>query len=210
MSDIKLTFINESNDSNNSDVVFFQKNEAPNFEDIAIAWKVIKRCATGWKHKFVYPYMAQVSASDAWGNEIIEPLVSNLGESYQVIHGTSGDELVFCPSKSRATPGSEIQIHNELEQGAISAQILKDNRLLAQKTGVSPGQKAAFQFSPTLWVGVVSELEEGDTISSAIVSSITTKLALKGVVSAEIVMTGGGTGTKATPFRFSLRNVEFD
>ena len=73
MTDIKLTFINESNDANNSSVVLFQKNEKPNFRDVATAWKVIKNCATGWKHRFIYPSNTMVSASDSWGNEIVNP-----------------------------------------------------------------------------------------------------------------------------------------
>lgn len=207
MSDVKLTFINESNDQNNSSVVFFQKNDLPNYEDIAIAWKVINNCATGWKHKFVFPTSASVSASDAWGNEIIDPLSANLGDSYSVFKGSSGDEMAYNASKSRTTPAKEIQIHNDLEEGSIDAQIYKADKLLASKTGVSPGQKAAFQLNQYLWVGVVSQLEEGETINSAIVSSITTKLGLSGIQSADVVMTGGGTGVNALPFNFELRNI---
>jgi|GEM_PF-5257396 len=38
MNSIKLNFINHSNDTNNSSVVIFQKNEATSFEELAVAF----------------------------------------------------------------------------------------------------------------------------------------------------------------------------
>lgn len=55
MSDIKLNFINNSNDKNNSDVVIFQKNVATDYDELAIAWKVIENCGMNNNHPFTYP-----------------------------------------------------------------------------------------------------------------------------------------------------------
>ncbi|MCL3781102.1 hypothetical protein EMN47_12000 [Prolixibacteraceae bacterium JC049] len=206
MTDIKLNFINESNDQNNSEIVFFQKNVATDFDELAVAWKVIKNCATGWHHEFVYPMGMEVSAEDSWGNEIIKPMKASNGQLFHVYQDSSGDQLAYYgPGASR----KEVQLRNDLVRGAINANIYKGGKLLARKTGISPAQKAAFQFKPTLWVGVVSQVEEGEVMNSAIMSDINTELGLLGVASADIVMTGGGTGPNASKFQFTLENVKY-
>lgn len=52
MNTVKLNFINRSNDQNNSSVVIFQKNTAGDFDEIAVAWKIMENCAQGWEHTF--------------------------------------------------------------------------------------------------------------------------------------------------------------
>lgn len=206
MSNIKLNFINESNDQNNSEVVIFQKNVATSFDELAVAWKVIKNCATGWHHKFEFPMVMEISAADSDGNEIIQPLKANNGQMFHVFRDSSGDQLSFFgPGASR----KEVQLRNDLVKGAITANIFKDGKLLATKTGIAPAQKAVFEFKPTLWIGVVSQIEEGDVMNSAIISDINTELSLLGVASADIVMTGGGNGPNASQFQFSLENIKY-
>ncbi|MEW7277901.1 hypothetical protein ABW636_04845 [Aquimarina sp. 2201CG1-2-11] len=207
MSSIKLNFINESNDLNNSEVVFFQKNVGTNFDELSVAWKVIKNCATGWHHPFEYPMEMKVSASDSWGNEISKPIVANNGQLFHVYEDQSGNQLSY---DSPGTSRKEVQLRNDLIKGSIDAKIYKSGKLLAVKTGVSPSQKAVFQFKPTLWVGVVSQIEEGEIMNSAVMSDINTELGLLGLKSADIVMTGGGTGVNATKFQFSLENVVYE
>ena len=65
---IQLNFINKSNDTNNSEVVIFQKNVATNFDELAVAWLVIKYCGPGDNHPFTFPMSMQVGASDSYGN----------------------------------------------------------------------------------------------------------------------------------------------
>ncbi len=204
--DVKLNFINESNDQNNSEVVFFQKNVATDFDDIAVAWKVIKNCATGWHHNFELPMEMKVSAADSWGNEIISPIPAYKGQIFHVYKDASGDQLAyFGPSASR----TEVHLRNDLFNGSITANIYKGGKLLAAKTSVSPEQKAVFQFKPTLWVGVVSQIQEGQKMNSVIISDINTELGILGVASADIVMTGGGVGPNATDFQFALENIVY-
>lgn len=205
-SDIKLNFINESNDQNNSEVVFFQKNIGTDFDELAVAWKVIENCATGWHHTFTYPMEMRISAADSWGNEIIDPVVATNGQLFHVYSDPSGNQLTYYgPGASR----NEVQLRNDLGKGSIDAKIYKGGKLLAIKTGISPEQKAVFQFKPTLWVGVVSQVEEGQVMNSAILSDVNTELGLLGVASADIVMSGGGVGKGATKFQFKLENIVY-
>ena len=201
--DIQLNFINQSNDQNNSDVVIFQKNVATDFEEVAVAWTVIQNCGRGDNHPFTYPMASAIGYADSYGN-YTPHLPAEPGQLFSAVLTASGDSIQF--SGSGNSP-SEIELLNALPKGAITAQIYKDNRLLAAKTGVAPQQKAVFQFKPTIWIGVVSEVEQGQVMNSAILSDINTEISLLGIASADIVMTGGGPGPQSTPFEFSLQNV---
>jgi len=205
MPDIKLNFINNSNDRNNSRIVVFQKNEATDYEELAIAWKVIEYCGQGWNHPFTYPMTMFVSASDSWGNFSPQKTAGN-GQQFQVVEDQSGDILKYAGA---ASSPNEVEVLNALQLGSVDANVYKDGRLLAAKTGIAPGQKAVFEFKPTLWIGVASQIEEGQVMSSAVLSNINTQLSLFGIKSADIVMSGGGPGPTSTPFQFTLQNIVY-
>ncbi|EDT04283.1 conserved hypothetical protein [Burkholderia ambifaria IOP40-10] len=200
---INLNFVNLSNDVNNSQIVIFQKNVSTDFDELAIAWKVITNCGRGDNHPFVFPMLTTVSASDADGNYMPQKRADN-GQLFNVSRSTSGNVLALA---GPAPTSREIQLRNDLSQGAITASVFKDNRLLAHKTGIVPGQKAVFEFKPTLWIGTASQIEQGAVMNSAVLSDINTELSLLGIKSADIVMTGGGGGTTATAYQFRLANV---
>jgi len=203
--DIQLNFINSSNDVNNSEVVIFQKNLAAGAHALAVAWQVIRNCGQGDNHPFVYPLAMMVGAGDSWGN-FTPRLAAQNGQVFAMSQTTSGDELGYY---GPATSAVEVQVLNALPQGAISAGVYKAGKLLATRTGIAPQQKAAFRFEPTIWIGAVSQVVEGSVMNSAIVSSIHTELSLLGIASADIVMTGGGPGPKATPLEFTFENIVY-
>jgi hypothetical protein len=204
--DIQLNFINQSADASQSQIVIFQKNVSSGFNELSVAWKVIQYCGHGDNHPFVYPMGMQVSSSDSYGN-FTPQLNAQPGDAFQVALTSSGDTLskLLVPS----TYPTEVQVQNNLAQGAIGASIYKDGRLLATKTSVAPGQMAAFEFEPTIWIGAVSEIVQGQVMNSAVVEQVNTELSLLGIGSADIVMTGGGPGQYAQPFAFSLQNIRW-
>lgn len=203
MDAIKLNFINRSNDMNNSRILLFQKNVSTDFDSLSVAWRVIENCGTNCNHPFKFPMAFAVDTRDSNGNFTPDMHAVN-GQLFAVKLDKSGNVLDLV---GPAPSPNDIQIRNDLRSGSIGANIYKDGRLLATKLCVSPGQKATFQFKPSLWIGVASEVMEGDTISSAILSDINTELDLFGIGSADIVMTGGGCGVGSQPFRFRLENV---
>jgi hypothetical protein len=202
-SNIKLNFVNLSNDLNNSKIVIFQKNEAPGYAEIAVAWQVIQNCGTGDNHPFNYPLNMFVSASDSYGNFTSQKLAYP-GDSFSMLLNPSGDQLVKTGASNYVT---EVDIKNQLPAGSINANIYKSGKLLATKTNVVPGQMAAFVFKPLIYVAVVSEVEEGETLDSALVSQVNTSFSLLGIASADIVMSGGGSGIDSKPYSFTLHNV---
>jgi hypothetical protein len=201
--DIQLNFINNSNDVNNSEIVIFQKNVATDFDEVAIAWTVIKNCGQGENHPFTYSQQVQISSSDAWGN-FTRRLDAPPGTAFSVVMDQSGDTLRVS---GQASSASEIELLNGLEQGAVGAYVYRSGRVIAAKTGIAPGQKAVFQFKPIIWVGIVSETQEGESMNSAVISAVNTELTLLGLASADIVLTGGGAGPHATAFQFNLENI---
>ncbi len=202
--DIKLNFINRSNDANNSQIVIFQKNVGTNFDELAVAWQVIENCGIYDNHPFVFPMAMSIGASDSWGNHTPQIGADN-GNMYHVELSNSGNTL-----SRQGTDGSskEVQVRNDLKKGAINAGIYKGGKLLALKTSIAPGQKAVFEFKPTIWIGVASQVTQGAVMNSAILSDVNTELSLLGIASADIVLSGGGPGQGSVPFTFKLENVK--
>ncbi|MBR7801355.1 hypothetical protein [Undibacterium fentianense] len=200
---IQLNFINLSNDQNNSDVLIFAKNIADIENANHIAWTVIKNCGQGDSHPFVYPIDSSIGASDSWGNYTPQFPV-NQGEAFEMVLTKSGDQLRTVGVTHNP---NAIELLNNLNRGAINAYVYKSGRLFASKSNLAPGQKAVFQFNPTIWIGVASQVEQGEVLNSAIISEINTEISLFGIRSADIVMTGGGSGPDAKEFQFMLQNV---
>lgn len=203
--DIELRLINNSIDVNTPTVVIFQKNIADPTGDTIVAWKVIENCATGWSHPFKFSLDLEVGAGDSWGN-YTQAIPAYDGQAFEMVDTDAGHELVL--SNNTAVNATEIEIWNKLEQGSLDAVVFRNSRVLARKAGISPGEKAVFEFYPKIWIGIVSQIEEGEVMNSTIVSSITTELSLLGVQSADIVMNGGGYGPEAAPITFHLENVQ--
>jgi hypothetical protein len=205
MADVKLNLIDHSNDQNNSEIVIFSKNVATSFEETAVAWIVVKNLGQGSHHPFVYPEQTDVAASDSWGNYTPQYAAAP-GDAFQMIRMVSGNEL---QADGKSVSPEEIEIKNHLPTGSINALIYKDGKLFAHKTGIAPGQKAVFQFNPTIYIGVVSQMDQGQVMDAAILSDINTQISLLGITAADIVMTGGGAGANAEPFAFTLANVVY-
>ncbi|TCP26733.1 hypothetical protein EV195_10271 [Tenacibaculum skagerrakense] len=201
---IKLNLINKSNDTNNSNIVIFQKNVASDYDETAVAWKVIKNFDKLDNHSFMFPVDFEISVSDSYGNYTNFNKATN-GQTFGVTKDYSGDvlNLLSEPTKDK----NQVEIQNNLTSGAVNANCYKDGKLLAVKTGISPGQKAFFEFHPRIYIGLISQIEEGDIINSAILSEINTVINLFGISGADIVMTGGGSGKKSSSFNFVLENI---
>jgi hypothetical protein len=103
--------------------------------------------------------------------------------------------------------GAEIEVVNRMTRGAVNVNAFSAGKLIAAKWAVAPAQKAVFRFTPVLWIGAASQVQEGRALSSAVLSSDNTMLPLAGIAAADIVMTGGGGGADAQPFGFALENV---
>ena len=102
----------------------------------------------------------------------------------------------------------QVELENNLSTGAISAEIYRDGKLCASQRNLAPSSKAAFQFNSNIYIGAAVQIVEGQTIETAVMSQINTEINLFGISSADIVMTGGGSGAQAKPLTFSLENIQ--
>lgn len=132
--DVKLKITNNSKDATNSKNLIFEKNVATNFDELAIAWKVIEYCGQGDNHPFTFPIGLQVSASDSYGNYTPQPAPQN-GQLFQMSPTSSGYRLVPADN---GTSSKEVLVLNKLPKGAINANIYMDGKLLAIKTSIEP------------------------------------------------------------------------
>ena len=201
----KLNFINKTENQNNFDVLFFQKNIALDNDENAVAWKVIKNCTAGSNHLFTFPREILVSVSDSLETEIITPTLALDGQILRIYKDNSGYQLSSYDSGAK---GKDIEIRNELISESINIKIYKDGRVLSVKVGVLIEQKAIFQFNSNLWLGVVHGFQEGQVLNSAIRSRINTELNLSGIASADIVMTDMGPGARSI-YVFDLENIVY-
>jgi len=206
MNSTRLNFINRSNDRSNSRVVIFQKAEKTTFDELTIAWKVIQNCGQGDYHPFVYEYNMQITSGDSYGN-FTTPMTAYPGDRFDMILDPSGD--ILQKSSTPAASPSAVEVYNGLSKGSLSANIYRSGMLLASKSVVAPGQKAVFDFKPSIYIGVASEVEQGQTMDSAVLSEINKQIYLTGIASADLVMTGGGSGVNSSPFQFALSNVVY-
>ena len=200
---IILKFINKSNDRNNSDVVIFQKPTNPDYNMETIAWKVIKNCGTGDYHPFEYDFNLQINAADSWGN-YTQFFDAEPGDLLKMIIDDSGDVLEL--NKGKSTNPDEIQVVNKLGTGSIDACCYRSNKLLCKKSNIVPGEEAIFEFHPKIYIGIISDIDEGEIMNSAIVNEINTELSLLGLKGADLTMRGGGSGDTSLPYTFSLEN----
>jgi hypothetical protein len=201
--DIRLKVINRSDGGHQNEIVLFQKDVLANLDEFPLAWKVIRYCGRDCYHPFVYPTGFEVATSDEYGNYSQRVPVVN-GQVVTVTATPSGRRLGPCVDSSYS---AEVQVVNAQARGSVNVNIFKAGLLLACKTAVAPGQKAVFQFKPTLWIGVASQIEQSSAVNSAVIQSVNTELSLLGIASADIVMTGGGSSSNAGPFVFTLENV---
>ncbi|MFZ6654123.1 hypothetical protein [Undibacterium sp. TJN19] len=202
---IHLKLINLSDDSN-THVVIFQKNVASNVDANVIAWKVIIKEGPRDNHHrpFSFSMSMAVSVSDAWGN-YTRQLGAYAGRLYS--YGEAPGHYDYLHYIGPASVSSEVQVRNGKPNGAINAVIYRAGQRLAVHHSIAPGQTAAFEFKPSIWIGVASQVQEGQVMDPAIVASIDTELSLLDIVSADIIMKGGGSGASFQPFTFSLENI---
>jgi len=207
MSVINLTFRNNSQDIKSNTVVMFHKNTDASPNQEAIAWKVIEHCPIDGFHPFLYPLTQQISLIDAWGNFSAMQDANN-GDVFSVTAAQGSTGTILAKTHEIGDPNM-ITVRNDLAIGSIDIVIFKDKRQLAISTGVTPGAESVFKLKPSLFIGTCTDVMEGDVMNSHTVQSILTQISLLGLKSADISMSGGGTGPQATALAFALQAPQY-
>jgi hypothetical protein len=203
---IKLRFINSSQRGGNTSVVIFQKNLAIASGSSVCAWKVIRNCRQNWYHPFIYSTGLEIGISDDFGN-FSPRLPAPDGSAFMIKPTILGRELRSSPLQEGAGSNlKKVQVRNRMPRGAFHAHVWRSSRLLAMRTNIAPLQTTVFEFSPELRIATFTGvIEEGQIMDAA--SYINTPLSLLGIVSADIVMTDGGSEGTTQSYTFNLANI---
>ncbi|KQV46355.1 hypothetical protein [Massilia sp. Root335] len=201
--DIKLDFRNRCRARHAPTVVIFQVDD-DDPEALAVAWKVIRNCAPGWHHPFVFSTEPEINVSDRYGNHLPRHAAAN-GMVFDLTPLVCGRRLARdrMPGKS-----DEIVLRNRLAHGGVDVNLYSNGLLLARKSQVGPGRQATFRFGSTLCIGVVHHQAEGRTFAPDAVLTECVDVPLRGIASADLVLElddeRGGDGPA---YRFIVENV---
>ncbi len=168
---VKITYVNESANQDLPKVFRFLKNMVPTFDALrdGVAWRVIQDVGQGSSCRFEYPIETGVRAS--WNNNTCRTalLSSVIGGRYAVADDETG---ITITTDGDAGNTRSIDVVNDIKvEGGISADLYKDGKLMMRKNVVAYGQKATFVLHPKLYVGLASEIQEGELLSSAVLDS---------------------------------------
>lgn len=210
--DIQLNFINRSADAGNNTVVFHQKNEADPFSWSTLAWRVIKNSELNGRFSFPYSPIMEISVSDVWGNVTLIT-EAQPGKVYEIVEDYRGGAFRLSDRRIMGHP-STVEMWNMQKHSVLNLNCHRNGNILATKDSVGPRESAAFQFESSIFVAVLPEtedeiiIEDGVEIDSEFLLPLSTELHLGHIESADIIMTGGGSGPNAEPFQFSLENIQ--
>lgn len=197
--DIKLNFLNLCEEQPTPTAMLFQPGAGG---AATVAWKVIRNCASGWRHPFVFSGVPTIDLCDAFGNHLA-PLVASNGSAFALTP-------LFCGRKLGALPGGaggdHIIVRNNMPTGAYRANLYSAGALLASER-LGPGMQAVFHFQPTLWIGVVPGASEGSVIDVAVACPAAVQFSLRGLASADLVMRDDDPPDGNPAYRFTLENV---
>jgi hypothetical protein len=167
----KICYVNKSANKDLPQVFIFAQNEISNFDSIEgeVAWKVIKNIGRGSRSTFYYSPEYWVQASWDNGSNSTAQIPAKLGGKYQVIQDTTG--IVLKPNGD-ASDAKTIEVANAIEvTNGVAAQYCNNGKLMFEKSQVGYDQSAVFKPSSVIYFGLASEVTEGSSLQSAVISS---------------------------------------
>jgi hypothetical protein len=164
--EVKVTYINESDNHDNPQIVVFTKNMIPTSDPVedVIAWIILRDIGKGSSSTFVFPIETSVQATWEECNKT-RMLESEIGRQYTVEKDDTGIVLV---AGGNATDPKVIEVNNNVNVfGGIEAQLFKGGKVVMTKHIAGSGQKASFVLHPKLYWGIASKITEGQPLNSA-------------------------------------------
>lgn len=159
MSDININFINKSSDTNNSNIVIFQKPTTPDYGLQTIAWMVIKNTGKGQHHPFPYSFDYYISA----GNTQMQ-LLAQHKTLYQVANNDGHVIMEAKPDEGDSDKGYTFT--NELAFEIVSADLYNSGSLISSMEHVAPQEKITFETQPNelCLAAVKFDINAGDAL----------------------------------------------
>lgn len=165
-------------DNNLSDVVVLLRNTRANVAEAPpVAWQVIRNGGPRSLHKFVHTPETQVKVS--WRDGILTAEGAD-----RAIYAVKerGEQSVLV--RTGVTVPNEMILLNDLPSlDGIDVTLYRDGRPLMTRRGVRYGAQAEFGLEATLWVALVNDVVEGETLSREVTSRAFTPIDLTGLSS---------------------------
>ncbi len=199
---VQLRFVNLSDDEGMSNVVFFQKNTTA-IHDNRVAWRVVRHCEHHDYCSIPYSLDTDINMVD-WNANHSERLAAYQGNVFHIAPQGYGKYLSAMPLEGCPT---QIWVQNHLSQGAVHVNLYRSGCLVAQQRNVIPEQWAKFDLLHWLYVAVMPDVKQGEIIPSRFLSTSVAEFCLYDIVSADIIMLGGGCGKDAVALHFEITNV---
>ncbi|MGZ5076580.1 MAG: hypothetical protein ACXV9R_08150 [Methylobacter sp.] len=186
-----------------SNVVFFQKNSIVSSHGSVIAWRVARHC--GYRNYCYIPYSWDTTINMVdWHANHSERQTAAQGDIFHIDRHRYGKRLSIMAQKGHPT---EIEVQNCLSKGAMHVNLYRSGGLVARHPNVIPQQRVKFDIQHRLYVAVMPEVKQGTAIPEQLLSTPALEIYLHGIVSADIVMQGGGPGNDAKALNFKMANV---
>src|ERR671933_1829308 len=153
--DIKITYVNKSNDQDDPTVLVFAKPTPSSLAAEATAWQVIKNIGYNAWHKFIYTRATSIQV--LWDNERSGtfPIEVTNGKSYSFKPKMGG---FYLEESGVSNAPDEFDIINKVSvSNGVSVVALKDENPIAMKNSVAKGEKVELVFYPRLYFGLSSE-----------------------------------------------------
>jgi hypothetical protein len=201
--DVKITYVNNSGNTDQPTIFVFTKNLVPTFDVLkdGVAWRVMPDIGKGSSSCFVYPIVTTVQAM--WGDcNKTRMLDATIGKRYSVLEDDTG--IVLVPNGD-ASQSTAIEVNSLVQvDGGIQAQLCKDGKVIMTKQIVAYDQKATFILHPKLYWGIASEIQEGQLISSAVLNTDNFfEQDIEGVLESIVTLTGNA----KEGYQFSVQNL---
>ncbi|QSQ23309.1 hypothetical protein JY651_50970 [Pyxidicoccus parkwayensis] len=177
--DIKVTYQNLSDNKDGSVLVFLKNRRADLTALPPTAWQVISRVGFNGYHNFTYTVDTQVAVSWNGGASGVLPMEVSEGSIYALNQVEQDYELM---QTGLSTESNEIDVANNIHTpGGIEVTLIKDGAPVMKQAGVGFGDQAAFGLTPKIYVGLVRNVVQSATLTSATLSQKFTEIDLSGL-----------------------------
>lgn len=185
--DVALQYQNLS-DNKNADVLVFTKNVKANLDALPpVAWQVIQHIGYRGFHNFTYTVDTHIEVT--WENDASGILPTEVLEGGTYALNQIENDYNFV--QTGVTLPNEIDVENNVKTGGgISVTLFKDGKPIMTQPGVAFGEQAEFGLHPKIYVGLVSNIQESDTLTTAVMSQQFTPISLEGLKSATFALFG--------------------
>ncbi len=199
----EISFVNKSLSASPVDAVFFEPAHFFDAQTRRVPWLFIQQCPYGFSHPFEYDFSMTMQLRDDCGN-FSPPVKVIRGYRYNIV-SVNGREMLV---KEGQEDKRAIEVFNNLTEGSPEIVLSRGGKTTAIRSNLVPGEFFSFSIPDELIARKVSGYEQAKRLQQLETDGYSTVLTMQGIKQAELVLTGGGTGTNAKKYAFNLYSTD--